>query len=301
MRRVREQLEELAIRYVMLNQRDVASIRFDATVAGGRAVGTLGIGSESYPLEDFTGVLIRMMDGNFLPEIVNEAPDSALRQACTRLHVGLHRWFEVTDALVLNRPSASCSNGSKPYQAQLIAAQGFSVPDTLITTDPGAALAFRDHHGSVIYKSISSVRSIVHCLEDRDLDRLDAIGWCPVQFQEHIDGYDLRVHTVGDETFATAIRSEYSDYRYAARNAGEPARLEAVEIDGDLATRCVRLARSLGLTFAGIDLRLTPDGRQVCFEVNPSPAFSYYEANTGQPIAAAVARCLARTPTPALC
>ena len=53
------------------------------------------------------------------------------------------------------------------------------------------------------------------------------------------------------------------------------------------------LARGLGLPFAGIDLKVAPDGRVVCFEVNPSPGFSYYEANTGQPIAAAVAEYLA--------
>jgi hypothetical protein len=29
-----------------------------------------------------------------------------------------------------------------------------------------------------------------------------------------------------------------------------------------------------------------------CFEVNPSPGFSYYEANAGQPISTAVAEYL---------
>ena len=40
-------------------------------------------------------------------------------------------------------------------------------------------------------------------------------------------------------------------------------------------------------------LKLTPDQQVYCFEVNPSPAFSYYEAHTGQPIAQAIARYLA--------
>ena len=55
----------------------------------------------------------------------------------------------------------------------------------------------------------------------------------------------------------------------------------------------MRLSQGLGLAFAGIDLKITPDNRVFCFEVNPSPAFSYYEANTGQPIARAVAHYLA--------
>jgi glutathione synthase/RimK-type ligase-like ATP-grasp enzyme len=56
---------------------------------------------------------------------------------------------------------------------------------------------------------------------------------------------------------------------------------------------CVKLSAGLGLAFAGIDLKVTQDKRVYCFEVNPSPAFSYYEANTGQPIARAVAAYLA--------
>ena len=61
----------------------------------------------------------------------------------------------------------------------------------------------------------------------------------------------------------------------------------------DLARRCRRLAHSLGLPLAGIDLRCTPDGRWYCFEVNPSPGFAYYERATGQPISQAIARLLA--------
>ena len=47
-----------------------------------------------------------------------------------------------------------------------------------------------------------------------------------------------------------------------------------------------------GSPFAGIDLMRMADGRYYCFEVNPQPAFSYFEANTRQPIAAAVAKYL---------
>jgi len=72
--------------------------------------------------------------------------------------------------------------------------------------------------------------------------------------------------------------------------------LHAIELPDELAERCLRLAQALGLAFAGIDLKLTPDKQAYCFEVNPSPAFSYYAAHTGQPIAQAVACYLAGTP-----
>jgi glutathione synthase/RimK-type ligase-like ATP-grasp enzyme len=52
------------------------------------------------------------------------------------------------------------------------------------------------------------------------------------------------------------------------------------------------MARALGLELAGIDLRIGADGVAYCFEVNPSPAFSFFELHTGQPIAASIAQHL---------
>ncbi len=181
----------------------------------------------------------------------------------------------------------------RPYQLQLIAEHGLGVPETLVTNDPDLVRAFHARYGRVIYKSISSERSIVKELDADDLERLDAIRWCAVQFQAYIEGTDVRVHTVGDQVFATAITTAATDYRYAQRQTGIAPSFEAIELPDETAARCVALARGLGLGFTGIDLRITPDGRVVCFEVNPSPVYSYYESHTGQPIAAAVAAYLA--------
>jgi D-alanine-D-alanine ligase-like ATP-grasp enzyme len=74
------------------------------------------------------------------------------------------------------------------------------------------------------------------------------------------------------------------DYRYAQEET-----LEEAVVDEDFAHRCIELANAFGVAFAGIDFRVTADGEAYCLEVNPSPAFSYYELHTGQPIARAVA------------
>jgi hypothetical protein len=49
----------------------------------------------------------------------------------------------------------------------------------------------------------------------------------------------------------------------------------------------------MNLPVAGIDLRRSPDDEWFCLEVNPSPAFSYYQAHAGLPISEAIARLLA--------
>src|SRR5438046_6486882 len=117
MRRVREELTRQGAPHVMLNQREIEHIGMDCTVADGRACGTLRVGSSSWRLEDFGGVLTRMMDDRFLPEIRREPEESRLRAHSRSVHEAINRWFELASGRVLNRPGAMASNGSKPYQA----------------------------------------------------------------------------------------------------------------------------------------------------------------------------------------
>lgn len=288
---VTRELEHLGAGHVVLDQREWSRSRLAAVVVHGASRGTLALPRDTVALESITAVYTRLMDDQRLPDVANEAPGSEVRHRCRRFHTTLCEWVETSPGTVLNRARAQMSNGSKPYQAQLIRDHGFSVPATLVTNDPTAARRFRDLHRRVVYKSISGVRSIVRELAAGDDQRLDLIRWCPVQFQEYVPGTDVRVHVVGRETFATRIVSDRVDYRYSGQDGGS-THLEEHRLSDDVAERCADLAADLDLPLAGIDLRITDEGRVVCFEVNPSPAFSYYESHTGQPIAAAVARLL---------
>jgi glutathione synthase/RimK-type ligase-like ATP-grasp enzyme len=288
---VSEALAKLCVRTIIFNQRQFFNAHFTFTLAQSRVSGSLTIDGEQHDLEAIEGVYLRLMDEEALPEFRCLPSQSPERQRSHRLHDALLRWQEITQARVVNRLRAMGSNSSKPYQAQLIAQHGFAIPETLITNDPTLAREFYAQHQRVIYKSISGVRSIVQELVPDDLDRLEQIRWCPTQFQAFVEGINVRVHVVGQEVFATKILSDVIDYRYAHSQGGE-SELSAVELDDDLAEQCVRLAAALELPFAGIDLKIAPTDEVFCFEVNPSPGFSYFENSTGQPIALAVARYL---------
>jgi glutathione synthase/RimK-type ligase-like ATP-grasp enzyme len=284
-------LEDLGLPYRFVNQRHVRSSSIMLEHDGRAGVGgVLTHDGWSVDLADVSGVYLRFMDDRHLPELAGEPEDSPARRASRAFHDIVGQWADVTDARVVNRYAAMGSNFSKPFQAQLIAEHGFAVPETLVTNDPELVRAFAAEHGRVIYKSISSERSIVQVLGDEDLE---AIRWCPVQFQAFVEGTDIRVHTVGGQVFATQITSDATDYRYAHQQTGEWATMQPCELEPEVAARCLALADGLGLDLAGIDLRLTPSGEAFCFEVNPSPVYSYYEAHTGQPMAAAIARYLA--------
>jgi glutathione synthase/RimK-type ligase-like ATP-grasp enzyme len=289
---VTDRLENRDANFLLLNQREFAHCSIEFEVEGGAVTGELRVGDRSYRLEEFRAAYSRLMDDRCLPELAGHAENSPLRLRCRGFHDTLTRWLEISPARVVNRCGPMATNGSKPYQIQLIRDQGFLVPETLVTNDPELVREFRSRHGRIIYKSISSVRSIVQTMEDADDGRLENLRWCPAQFQAFVDGTNIRVHTVGGEVFATAACTDATDYRYASRQTGESAELREAELDPELAERCLNLSKSLGLDFAGIDLKVTPDDEVYCFEVNPCPAFSYYEGNAGQPISDGLARYL---------
>ena len=259
--------------------------------AGTSLTGTIMIQNRSIDLARVTAFYIRSYCSTDLPLIQRAGQGSLEWQHAINVDDVLLSWAELTPATVVNRPSAMASNNSKPYQASFIQSVGFEVPATLITTDPEAVADFHHQYGEVIYKSISGVRSIVSRLTDAHAQRIADITWCPTQFQEYVPGTDYRVHVIGDEIFACAITSPSDDYRYATAQ-GATTEIHSCELPIDIENRCVALARALRMSVVGVDLRARADGRWYCFEVNPSPAFTYYQQATGQPMARAVARLL---------
>jgi hypothetical protein len=287
-------LQHLGAEVAFLDQGAVLATEVELEV-GAQVRGSLAVGDQRLDLAEIRGVYLRPFEWCRLPAIERAGPGTPEWSHALAVEDALVYWAEVTEALVVNRPSLMASNNSKPYQAARIEAAGFAIPATLITTDPRAARAFWEERGEVIYKSVSGTRSIVSRLTADHMDRLDDVCWCPTQFQQWVPGRDYRVHVVGDEIFACEIASAADDYRYAARS-GSPAALQAVELPADCAARCRDLARALELPFSGIDLRRTPEGAWYCFEVNTSPGFFYFESATGLPIADAVARLLLSPP-----
>ncbi len=302
LRLVSEAAEGLGVRAVLFNQRRTAEMRLAYSLLGHceassaaaiSLTGVLTILDQVYPLDQFDGVYVRLMDYQQIPEAFEKIDGSEVRLAepllttPANLQTAMIDWLEVASCRVMNRLSAMGSNQSKPYQAQLIARAGFLVPPSLVTNDPDAARTFLEAHGRVIYKSISAIRSIVQELDRARLRALDKIRYLPTQFQAFIPGENIRVHVAGEQVFATRIATPAVDYRYAGQD-GLDFNMEAVYIESEVEQRCRELARLLELPLCGIDLKRTPSGEYYCFEANPSPAFSYYQEQTGQDIARAI-------------
>lgn len=285
-----EAAEERDLPFLLLNQRQSHYLGLRLTVTRDGLGGTLAIGDATYRLSDIRGIYSRMIDSTMLPEnraSRHHTPDQAAVERSRVFHDAFTQWLELADCRVLNRPGAMGSNMSKPYQCQLIRRCGFKIPETLVTNDPAEASAFHQTHRRVIFKSISSIRSIVREFNPKDQRALRRLRHLPTQFQAFVPGVNVRVHTAGTRIFATEIATSATDYRYAARD-GQDLIMRPVELPDDIAARCLHLSKELDLPLCGIDLKRTPEGSYYCFEVNPSPAYSYYQEQTGQPIAEAI-------------
>ena len=253
-------------------------------------------------IAELSGVYVRYLglDGH---APMSSVPDGFEDAALAECQAGLAVFLDQLPCPVVNRIAPGMSNHSKPYQALAIRQTGLRTPRTLITSDPAAAREFYDAGGGqVVFKSLSGIRSVVRRMTDSDLDRLELLRHGPAQFQSFVPGDNIRVHVVGGELFATRCRSEIVDYRYARRQGGSVT-MEPVSLPDWVRAACFALGPAAGLLISGIDLKETPDGEYYCFEVNPSPGFSWYEQETGQPISAALVELLRRgdqaLPTPA--
>jgi hypothetical protein len=286
--------ERQQIPHLVLNQRRWTFCDLHVGTSEGVARGEIWLGEKLWPLDAFTGIYARIVEPDTLPESRPRGavmPDPRQLARSAFVYNLLNDWLEIAPGFIVNRPNAMASNVSKPFQAQLIMTCGFGTPPTLVTNDPEQVRDFHARHGRIVYKSVSSVRSIVMEWRDGQGD-LENVKLLPTQFQAFIQGTNIRVHVVGDAVFATAIESQSVDYRYAGRD-GDAAALQATTLPPDIEDKCRRLTKRLGLAFSGIDLKKTPDGEWFCFEVNTSPGYSYFQEQGGQPIADALVAFLA--------
>ena len=289
---VRTELALLGVRAIMLDQHAVRDTAVELEV-GSELRGAIRTAAWDLDLREVTAALLRPYHPRDLPAVAASGPGSTIWEHALGVHQALLSWAELAPARVVNRPGPSAANNSKPFQLELIPRHGFAVPETLVTTDPVAARRFWERHGTVVYKSVSGVRSVVARLTPADLPRLADVAFCPTQFQEYVCGVDVRVHVVGEEVIACEVASEADDYRYPGphRVAIRPCALPE-----EIGDRCRAMAAAMGLELAGIDLRRSGERGWYCFEVNPSPAFTYFEQTMdlgSRTVRGAIARLLA--------
>lgn len=259
-------------------------------VAGGRAI----------DLEALTAVWIgRPAEPVPSPEIVDPIMRTYVRHECAAFADDL--WRSLPCRAVPATADVTRSAAHKLSQLIAAAQLGFEIPPTVVTTDPDELLDFYcAHDGRIITKVIEQLSfhhqeegffRLTELVTTRDLGHADAIRLCPVIAQPYVPkAFEVRAIVVGSQVFAVEIHSQGSnrariDWRsYDPRST--PHRVHS--LPAELATRCLRLVGQLGLGYGAIDLIVTPDGRYVFLELNPTGQYLWLEEATGLPISEAL-------------
>ena len=210
------------------------------------------------------------------------------------------------DATWINPPGNDERAARKAWQLDVARACGLTVPRTLISNDPDAALRFIGQEGveRTIYKAFQGSEAAwreTRLLRPEEMDMIETVAHAPLIFQEYIDAVvDLRVTVVGDQIFAAAVHSQESAYSIDFRMDMANTTMTPHELPADICTGLQKLMTRLGLVYGAVDLRLRPDGSYVFLEINPAGQWLFVEEATGQDITGALATRMIDADQPAV-
>lgn len=246
-------------------------------------------GGERLRLEAVTSFWWRRPQPFQLPQGLSP---QAQQFALTELATAIQGMWQANEALWVNDIVRDAAAAHKPFQLETARRLGLAIPDTLITTDPAEVRAFWEaRRGEVVFKpflqTFHSWRE-TRRLTREDLRRIETVRLAPVIFQALVPGAaDLRVTVIGDEVLAGAADLSKMEYKLDVRLNQQAYERHALPVR--IGEKLIALMRRLGLEYGAIDLRLTPEGEYVFFEVNPAGQFLFVEHAAGLPISAALA------------
>jgi glutathione synthase/RimK-type ligase-like ATP-grasp enzyme len=169
-------------------------------------------------------------------------------------------------AIVVNPlTSAYLDHNAKAQFYAKLAGHGVSVPRTLTTNDPDAALRFIAEIGEVVAKPQIGIGS-TRLVTAEDERRIHELRYGPVMFQERVIGPTVRVHVVGDTVvLALRILNDAIDSRTETQG------FEFHRLPEYACRDLARASRILGLHYCAWDVIVTGDGRYYALDCNPGP------------------------------
>lgn len=265
---------------------------------------TLASDNSTLDLRDVSAVWHRRLNiGGSLPRDMDKQLRAASLGEARSTVIGL---LASLDAFRMDAEPHIRRAENKQLQIQIARKLGMETPRTLITNDPEAVRAFaRTCERGLVTKMLSSfavyeddAEKVVFTnpVKAEDLNDLEGLRLCPMTFQEQVPKtLELRVTIVGERVMAAAIDSQASA-RAAHDWRRDGVRLtqswQPYELPSEIEAKLLRLMDYFELNYGAADFILTPEGRHVFLEVNPSGEFFWLERSPGLPISDAIADVL---------
>jgi len=208
----------------------------------------------------------------------------------------------------MNNPIASkLLEHNKLHQMKLAELVGFKTPKTIITNDAEQLLIFtKEMDGEVALKVLRPTLVTVENKGDAfiytnkvSIDYIKQhykdIKLAPVLAQEYIDKkFELRVTVVNNEIFACCIDSQANKHTNIDWRKKDTLLLTHSEynLSEDIKNKLRHFMKIFNLVYGAFDFIITPEGKLIFLEVNPSGQWLWIERLIKLPISEAIARYL---------
>ncbi|MFB4426895.1 ATP-grasp ribosomal peptide maturase [Streptomyces sp. QL37] len=287
-----------------LHDRGVPVTRFDsgdfpttlavtATITGDGLSGTLSTPSRIADLASVRSLYYRRPSGFTFPGLDAQTARFALAEARYGLGGVL---ASLPACLYVNHPHRIGDAEFKPSGLAAAVDAGFTVPPTLITSNPDAARDFIGRHGPVLYKPLSappdsldgSSRTVN--VADVTADEIDdAVNTTAHLFQHRVDKIaDVRVTVIGSRVFCVRIDSGLLDWR----TDYDRLSYSVVEPPPGIREALHAYLSQFWLAFGAFDFAIDRYGAWWFLECNPSGQWAWLQEETGLPMVAAMADLL---------
>jgi RimK family alpha-L-glutamate ligase len=176
----------------------------------------------------------------------------------------------------------------KYFTSFLLADAGIPTPRTLVTEDFDTAFSACQRMKDIVLKPLfgSEGKGMVRISDEETAYRV-LRSWELNRYIYYIQEYiphfheDIRAFVVGDRVVA-AMRRSGNGWK---TNFSKGAKVESIQMSGDMERMALQAARLLHLDYAGVDLLPAEDGRTYVIEINSIPGWRGLQKTTHQIIA----------------
>jgi glutathione synthase/RimK-type ligase-like ATP-grasp enzyme len=204
--------------------------------------------------------------------------------------------------LWVNCPASTYVAEHKAVQLQKAQQVGFEVPwsrvvnhlhDGILDLENDQVVAVKGLDTVLVRSATEELFGYTSLMPMSDLTG-ESLQQAPFILQQALDAkIDIRVTVVAEEIFAVAILKNGKPVHGDWRREKNTLSYKPITLPVEIQTKCRRLTKRLGLTFAAIDLALC-DGKYFFLEVNPTGEWAWLVDCAHLPIDVSLASCLAR-------
>lgn len=207
-------------------------------------------------------------------------------------------WIASTRIPEINARSAVMLAENKISQLKTAYLVDFDIPETRITNDRQTILEAFAGDEEIVIKPLSTpvvpshaaeiepimMHTSVITLKEVEESPEAAFVQAPVIVQQKITSrFEVRVIQVGARSCAIRIDKPDGACHIDSRLYHKASRYSAFELPPEIARRCTRFLQDMGLHMGAFDFCVTPEGRIVFLECNPSGQWAWMERGMDEP------------------